>query len=51
MQIAGSSALVIGGASGLGEATARALPARRDRAIAEYAEKGQALSEEQGPGS
>ena len=48
MQIAGSSALVIGGASGLGEATARALHERGAIVtIADVnAEKGQALSEE-----
>jgi NAD(P)-dependent dehydrogenase (short-subunit alcohol dehydrogenase family) len=50
MQIAESSALVVGGASGLGEATARALHERGALVtIADVnAEKGQALSEELG---
>jgi NAD(P)-dependent dehydrogenase (short-subunit alcohol dehydrogenase family) len=50
MQIEGSSALVVGGASGLGEATARALHERGARVtIADVnAEKGHALSEELG---
>jgi NAD(P)-dependent dehydrogenase (short-subunit alcohol dehydrogenase family) len=50
MQIKGSSALVVGGASGLGEATARALHERGALVtIADVnAEKGHALSEELG---
>ena len=50
MQIAESSALVVGGASGLGEATARALHERGALVtIADVnAEKGQALSDELG---
>ena len=50
MQIAGSSALVAGGASGLGEATVRALHERgANVTIADVnAEKGAALSEELG---
>jgi NAD(P)-dependent dehydrogenase (short-subunit alcohol dehydrogenase family) len=50
MQIAGSSALVAGGASGLGEATARALHERGALVtIADVnAEKGKALSDELG---
>jgi NAD(P)-dependent dehydrogenase (short-subunit alcohol dehydrogenase family) len=50
MQIEGSSALVVGGASGLGEATARALHERGALVtIADVnAEKGHALSEELG---
>ncbi|HXP36777.1 MAG TPA: SDR family NAD(P)-dependent oxidoreductase [Solirubrobacteraceae bacterium] len=50
MQIAGSSALVVGGASGLGEATARALHERGALVtIADVnAEKGKTLSEELG---
>ena len=48
MEIEGAGALVVGGASGLGEATVRALRARgADVAIADVnAEKGQALGEE-----
>jgi len=50
MEIEGAVALVVGGASGLGEATARALAARGAQVtIADLnAEKGQALAEEAG---
>ena len=50
MQIAGSSALVVGGASGLGEATVRALHERGAIVtIADVnAEKGDALADELG---
>ena len=50
MQIEGSSAIVVGGASGLGEATARALHARgASVTIADVnAEKGAALASELG---
>jgi NAD(P)-dependent dehydrogenase (short-subunit alcohol dehydrogenase family) len=46
MQIEGSSAIVVGGASGLGEATVRALHGKgADVTIADMnAEKGQALA-------
>ncbi len=52
MEIEGSSAIVVGGASGLGEATARALSAGGARVtIADVnAEKGEALAEELGAG-
>ncbi|HEY6551085.1 MAG TPA: SDR family NAD(P)-dependent oxidoreductase, partial [Solirubrobacterales bacterium] len=51
MRIAGTSALVAGGASGLGEATARALiEAGAAVTIADLnAEKGEALAAELGP--
>ncbi|MBA3327164.1 MAG: SDR family oxidoreductase [Solirubrobacterales bacterium] len=50
MEIAGAGALVVGGASGLGEATARALHARGARiVIADLnADKGRALAQELG---
>ena len=50
MQIEGAAAIVVGGASGLGEATVRALPERGARVtIADVnAEKGQALADELG---
>ncbi|HEX7059170.1 MAG TPA: 3-hydroxyacyl-CoA dehydrogenase [Solirubrobacterales bacterium] len=53
MQVAGMSALVAGGASGLGEATARALSeAGADVTIADLnAEKGEALAAELGSGA
>jgi NAD(P)-dependent dehydrogenase (short-subunit alcohol dehydrogenase family) len=52
MQIEGSAAIVVGGASGLGEATARALHERGAQlTIADVnAEKGQALADELGAG-
>jgi NAD(P)-dependent dehydrogenase (short-subunit alcohol dehydrogenase family) len=53
MELAGKSALVAGGASGLGEATARALvEAGAAVTIADLnAEKGEALAAELGPGA
>jgi NAD(P)-dependent dehydrogenase (short-subunit alcohol dehydrogenase family) len=51
MKIDGSVALVTGGASGLGEATVRALVARGGKAVAVdlNAERGEALAKELGP--